>query len=536
MALDKDTVWEVRTGGAADQGGCFWWDSLVNSTYRWTASGSGTNEYYVELAAGGDPSLTEATSVYLDGHYNLATNGTVGSLAAGEWDWGDNDSLGYSTVYVRLADGADPDSKPTDYVGMGHNGGTDYSQQDSAHATFTDLVVDAVDNTIVTSAATPFASDDVGNCIEINSGTGWTVGAYQIVSVSGVQATLDRSPGATGITGGNGKLGGARFIDSTSFSNSNWVVAGMTWYVRSGTHTLTSGPGTTMDGNVTDVLKVIGYNSTRGDNPLPDSGNQPVVACGTSNVFQMDDYWHIKYMSFTGSGVNQVQADAHSVIESCKSTHSGTTAGRYCFYNISNNSCFIGCHAIGSGSGTPADGFRIGSFDVRAIGCYAVDCTTAYEVNNHTCTVCHCIADDCTDGIAQVSYDDSIYMYNTFHNCTTGINLSSTSESIFMLGNDFNNCTTGISHPSTEYDTNYTNWNNYFGNTTDLTRILPGGNDSAVDPEYTDASGHDFSHGSNIEATGLPTKYGDNTTANIPNGAVGNSPGSGGGSGWYGGE
>ncbi len=88
--------------------------SLRNSTYKWTASGSGTNEYYCELAAGGDPSLEEPNGIKVAG--TTATNGTLGSLAAGEWDWGDNDSLGYSTVYIRLSSGNDPDSEIEDYI------------------------------------------------------------------------------------------------------------------------------------------------------------------------------------------------------------------------------------------------------------------------------------------------------------------------------------------------------------------------------------------------------------------------------------
>lgn len=91
--------------------------NLVSATYAWTASGSGTNEYYVRTAAGGDPSLADPTStggVFING--DSATNGTVGSLSAGEWDYGDNDTLGYSTVYVRLSDGTDPDTKATGYV------------------------------------------------------------------------------------------------------------------------------------------------------------------------------------------------------------------------------------------------------------------------------------------------------------------------------------------------------------------------------------------------------------------------------------
>ena len=83
-------------------------------TYQWTASGSGTNEYYVELNGGGDPSISTPTIVI----ENLVrmTEGTVGSLSAGEYDYGDNDTLGYSTIYVRLTDGTDPDTKSAQYV------------------------------------------------------------------------------------------------------------------------------------------------------------------------------------------------------------------------------------------------------------------------------------------------------------------------------------------------------------------------------------------------------------------------------------
>ncbi len=91
--------------------------NIREATYQWTASGSGTNEYYCQLASSGDPSIADPTStggVFING--NSATNGTVGSLAAGEWDYGDNDTLGYSTVYVRLSDGTDPDTKATGYV------------------------------------------------------------------------------------------------------------------------------------------------------------------------------------------------------------------------------------------------------------------------------------------------------------------------------------------------------------------------------------------------------------------------------------
>ena len=88
--------------------------------------------------------------------------------------------------------------------------GTDRSQQDAAHASGTDLVVDGSDNTKVTSATHNFVAADVGNTIQIVNGGAWTGGVYEIVSVASNAAVLDRSPAATGSTSGTWKLGGAK--------------------------------------------------------------------------------------------------------------------------------------------------------------------------------------------------------------------------------------------------------------------------------------------------------------------------------------
>jgi len=80
-------------------------------TYKWTASASGSNEYYLELAAGGDPSLNTPDAVLLNGIG--ITEGTAGALNDHEWDYGDNDSLGWNTIYFADATG-DPDSSGID--------------------------------------------------------------------------------------------------------------------------------------------------------------------------------------------------------------------------------------------------------------------------------------------------------------------------------------------------------------------------------------------------------------------------------------
>jgi hypothetical protein len=111
--LDHVAVCTVQPAGIACN---------VPGADMWAASGSGTDEYYLKKPTGASTHFladkpvggTERVAVAIGG--TEATEGTVGSLAAGEWDWGDNDSLGYSTLYVRLADGSDPD----DLTSAGH--------------------------------------------------------------------------------------------------------------------------------------------------------------------------------------------------------------------------------------------------------------------------------------------------------------------------------------------------------------------------------------------------------------------------------
>lgn len=92
--------------------------SLRTPAFSWTVSGSGTSEYYVRTSGNANPGFAATppttSGVYLNG--TSATKGSLGSLAAGTWGYGDNDSLGYSTVYVRTSGSVDPDTLTADYV------------------------------------------------------------------------------------------------------------------------------------------------------------------------------------------------------------------------------------------------------------------------------------------------------------------------------------------------------------------------------------------------------------------------------------
>src|SRR4051812_46334032 len=71
----------------------------------------------------------------------------------------------------------------------------------STNLSKTDLAVDATNNLQVTSATYVFTSADVGRWMQVTAGTGFRTGFYQILSVSGVKATLNLSPAAVGTTG-----------------------------------------------------------------------------------------------------------------------------------------------------------------------------------------------------------------------------------------------------------------------------------------------------------------------------------------------
>lgn len=93
--------------------------SIRNATYEWEDSGTTPGEYYIRLVAtGGDPGLIDPLKVYEND--GLMTVGVLGVLGAGEWAYGNQDTLGYNTIYVKIAAGGDPDAQAVDFVEAGY--------------------------------------------------------------------------------------------------------------------------------------------------------------------------------------------------------------------------------------------------------------------------------------------------------------------------------------------------------------------------------------------------------------------------------
>lgn len=75
-------------------------DFVELNTYKWFESSNGYDEYYATLPDEADPSITEPDRLFEQSIRMV--EGVLGSLERGEWTYGDNDSLGFNTIYVRL--------------------------------------------------------------------------------------------------------------------------------------------------------------------------------------------------------------------------------------------------------------------------------------------------------------------------------------------------------------------------------------------------------------------------------------------------
>ncbi len=191
--------------------------------------------------------------------------------------------------------------------------GTDYSQQNSAQIAYTDLVIGAT-TTQYTSALDPVGATIVGNTIQIVGGSGCSTGFYNVRSQAAAVATVDRSMGSAASTC-TANLGGS--LDTWAHAASAAFSSGNTIWVHSGSYTAV----TSSIAVCNNLNYNYGYNSAHGDNPLPGSGNQPLLTTATSSVDTVEPggpcviaYMHITvtaasspFSAISDSGTNSPQ-------------------------------------------------------------------------------------------------------------------------------------------------------------------------------------------------------------------------------------
>jgi hypothetical protein len=489
MAMNQYTAYETRSDGSNNNGGGFVWVSARTAALKWIASGSGTNEYYVELLAGGDPSISACNEVYLGGKHNLAVEGSMGSLAASEWDYGDNDTLGYSTIYVRLADGTDPDTKPIDYIGYGYGGGVDYSQQAAAEFTDNNSTTDVTGDVITVGAGT-LPANCAGSVINVTAVTGGTIGWYWILSRdSDTTCTVDRVIGSSA-TAMTWYLGGARAVPTDAFREQ--YVAGNRQYTKNvGTITFTETVDTAKDGTSTVNIIEEGYNMTRGDRPT--GTDKPLYSCGAYG-FKRDNFHQFRHGRVTGTGASFCRIDLSSRFTNVSVNCSSGTANRPALYVGSVRNTIFNCE------GQSINGYGI--YTVAQANNSIVNCNvhdSAIGIRGGVeANITGCIVDTCTTAgiLLHSSASPCFIKHNTIYNCAIGIDLKTADPQygVQIINNIIDSCTTGV-----DSDQGSECWvlqgNNYYNNTTDVVIVNKGEDATAIDPQFADAANGDFAPG-----------------------------------------
>ncbi len=366
----------------------------------------------------------------------------------------------------------------------------DYSQGTAAIATAADLVIDGAVNTKVTSVTRAFGVNDVGNHLHITAGASFTVGWYRIVSVSAGAATLDRSPGATGLTGGTWYEGGAASLNSATAGQTDdslfkATVAGMRVFLKGSLALAAAVAGT--NGTSTSPIVLEGYATLRGD--APTGASRPTVNYGAFG-FNLGTNHILFHLISTGTEASGTVAGARGTAVNCKFLNTSATAARAAVGIESLINCEIICYR---GYGRRTGGNTLIQY------CYVHDCDIGLDtINASSVVVIGSIFESCVTGaIVDESGSTSALIYilcNTLYGAENklglGIDIRSTSSMWVIQNNIVYGFTTGINNRGT-IGTTTNIWdagNNDIFNCTTPSAGYGALNDQAVDPAFVSVS------------------------------------------------
>jgi len=500
-ALSANTVWEYRTAtGSSNNNGAaaVWLDLTVAATYKWTASLNGTNEYYLEAAAGGNPSITftdsgNKTSVMVDGNFNLAAEGTKGSLVAGTYDYGDNDSLGYSTIYVRLSDGSDPDTKVTQgilfQVGLFKGGGHDWSQQAAPQYALTGCTSAGAGAIILNANA---ATDMVGNILTLVSGTNSIPGRYEVISVvAGVSITVDSNCTSGALAIGVVNVGGSLLLPTDAIWET--FIAGNRIFIKAdGTYTLTASISiSTAVGAMANPINVIGYQTTRGDNPT--GTNRTNVACGAYTMIG-GSYWSFYNISWTTTATLPSYVNAAGIWYNCKSVQLSDTPGRLAAY-LANaqmiKSEIVSINGIGIG-GASSGGGLVSQCYIHDCGQYGIDWGTydGHTVLNSVIAECLvAVSGGAASGATYHTFLNNVLYKSDNAAGSVGFQTDVASSIGWRIENNIiQGFATAFSYVEQDYS-HHIDYNDIFSNTANFTNTIGGSHNIFTDPQLKNPQG-----------------------------------------------
>lgn len=254
--------------------------------------------------------------------------------------------------------------------------GTDWSQQNSAQYNLTGIATAGAGATFLYSGA---ASDMVGNIFQVISGTNFTLGFFQVLSVVvGVSVTADRNVctgvGASGVINIGGALASpgmvSKFFFDTGVSGQICYAKGGVNYIQTSTTANVSGGKVSLKSGLS--LQFIGYTSTRSD------GGQVTIDAGALTSYSM----------FVCDGTFALEQLAQNV----------TLDGK-------GNSTVVGFDNV--------------DYSLN-YNCYANNCTTGFNFSAlaNATTVIRCKADTCTTGFSSCTAN---FVHDSWANaCTVG--------------------------------------------------------------------------------------------------------------------
>lgn len=368
--------------------------------------------------------------------------------------------------------------------------GSDFSQQDAAQYAITTGTSAGAGNTILDASA---AANMVGNGARAVSGTNINVGWYEVTSVSvGVSITFSTNAAggsiASGVAasaviniGGAFKIGGT--LDDDVFEAGT---IGNTYHVKSGSYTLGESITQALGGNTTTLIKITGYNSTRGDNPT--GSNRPTLICG-ANAISIGSYVEFSNFNITGTPSSLLTIGTGAIARNVKSVNSSTTATRNAMDHGNNsNSTFELCemssyrgYALSSGNGGSG----------RMFGCWLRDSVRGISSGSAiTWTAIECIFSGCVVGAFYFSAGavQHVLFGNTFYGSQaklgTGMYNTTGGNRHYIRNNVFYGFVTAIDNADVSTSVTLA-YNDFYNNTNDHPNLVAGPGDVAVDPQFT---------------------------------------------------
>lgn len=366
----------------------------------------------------------------------------------------------------------------------------DYTQQDTAQATNTNLTCTA-GSTTVTSASAPFTRMMVGNGFHITAqtGGGGLPGWYEIVSFTDTSnVVLDRSPAsgtnitaATFYVGGAGRLNGVEDGFLESFANGSYC------HVKSGTYAISGTVSVSTGGGIANnQCWIIGYTSTRGD--TCNGTSQPILTLA-ANAFTNGGRVNWVNMTWTTTTAAGITGGTGSKFINCRGFNTSTTTTRVALTLGSNGDVEGGEYVSQNGTAV------VFTSQSRNFGAYIHDSSTGCSSSGTDVKFLQSLFQACDVNAVLLSSVNSYGTFlnvtvfgNTAKNNTAGISISSASNT----GNHVHNSivggyVTGIT-VNTSSQTNHAFHNNFYGNTTDTTNFPKSNTDLALDPGFTDVS------------------------------------------------